>query len=239
MVDKLTAMIRGIVTVSVGLIAIIVLGGCAPAADSPAAAPATASTPTPTLAPHTASPTPTPTAPPVLADLVLSPAGLGPLLVGSPVPAQVDATAVVKWNPTTCNGAGEWQANYPSGPVVGGNDAPFSWASMGKSDPIGYVLINSSGIRTATGVGVGSTVADLKAAYTNLGGPIHAEYSDLYTESDSSGQLIFEVATRFAADGEVVWSKNDLGTVLWVQVQPRSVKPRSLTAWQGGAHCFE
>jgi hypothetical protein len=210
------------------------LAGCAPAAvsalPSSTGLPSAVATPTPTA-------TPAPTRP-ELGELTLSPDGLGPLVVGAVVPDQPSDVAVVSWDQAACAGGGEWVANYPSGPVTGGTDAPFSFPSAKKTDPIGFMTVWSSEIKTGSGVGVGSTVAELQAAYPDLNAPIHAEASDLYVVTGSTGELVFEVATRVPANFPV-WTKSAIGTVVWVQIQPAGKTPTSETTWQGGAHCFD
>jgi len=219
-----------------GIVLAVWLTGCTPATNK--ADPSRASTPAQSQPSRSPTPTPTPTAPPALSDLLLSPNGLGPLAIGSPVPSETAPTALVTWNQSSCAGSGEWEANYPSGPVFGGTDAPFSFASDSKTDPIVLLFVWSNAIRTDAGVGVGSSVSDLMTAYPQLAAPIHASTSDLYVVKGTTGKLVFEVATRFVA-GQTEWPASAVGTVVWAYVEPATDASISETAMQGGAHCLD
>lgn len=210
------------------------LAGCS-AADIPAEAGDSASL---SAEPITASPEPSPSVSgqPQLADLVLSPEGLGPLAIGLPLPVEDPSTAVVVWNGDNCAGDGEWVANYPSAPVFGGTDKPFSFAVSGKDDPLTYVIVWSNSIATAEGVRVGSSLSDLIAAYPTAARTA-ALTSDLYVVTGVSGNLVFEVATQFDP-AESQWTESAVGTVVWAYAT-QSDTVTSITTWQGGAHCLD
>lgn len=182
---------------------------------------------------------PSPSGPPLLSDLVLSPDGLGPLLIGSPVPEVADATtALVVWNQDRCAGDGEWAANYPSGPVMGGTDAPFSFASSSRTAEIDLLFVWSHAITTSTGVGVGSTASEVRAAYPGSSSPIPASTSDLYVVEGTTGTLVLEVATRVVS-GETTWDEAAIGSVVYAFVLSNKFAPQSVTTMQGGAHCLD
>ena len=120
------------------------------------------------------SPTPTaasPTGKPTLSQLVASPDGLGYLSVGSPVPNRPSGTAIVRYNATKCTskaegvtatspGAGAWVPTYPTSLIWSGSGLPFDvGATRASTDPIGVIEIWTPEIKTAKGVGAGSTPA--------------------------------------------------------------------------------
>ncbi len=207
-------------TAAVGLAVVLALAGCAPAVITPTAAPTVApvATPTPT-------PTPTPTAPPTLAQLVLSPDGIGPLQINEPVPAQSGPTAVVTWDANACpaNGSGDyagaWLANYPKTgekEISNPDRAVFTFESKQKNSQITSATIWSSEIKTAEGIGIGSTPAQLAAAYGSNLKKKHGQLSDLYSLEGAAGTLVFEVPTAPDTSTEHVWTTADLGKVIWM-----------------------
>ena len=190
--------------IATAVLIVVALAGCAPAVPSPAhhthaAAPISAPTPTPT---------PTPTAPPALSDLVLSPDGLGPLVIGSPVPDEPAASAVVVWNATKCDTTGAWLPNYPDGPLgPNGNPTgiPFYFALDHKSDPLTYINVNSTQITTSAGISIGSTLAQLKAAYPHFDAVVKGPVTDLYDIKGQKAQLVIEVKRPGADGNDIAW----------------------------------
>lgn len=212
----------------------IALVGCS-AADTPAEPDHIAQTSS--AQPTTSNPSPSLSGPPQLSELVLSTEGLGPLVIGQLIADEDPLTAVVVWNQDRCAGDGEWIANYPSAPVFGGTDKPFSFAVSSKSEPLAYVIVWSETIVTAQGIGVGSTVSDVLAAYPEAAPPIAGPTSDLYVVAGAGANLVLEVATQFDPI-EPTWSESAVGTVVWAYVTQDDT-PSSVTTWQGGAHCLD
>jgi hypothetical protein len=234
------SMIRGI-AVSVGLLAVLALAGCAPAVATPTAAPTVAQTPS-------ATPTPvaTPTQP-TLAQLVVSPDGIGPLLINEPVPSESGPTAVVTWDANKCTAnspdsyRGAWLANYPETgelEISNSDRAVFTFESEQKDSPITFIAVWSNELKTANGVGIGSTSAQLTAAYGSALTVTHGQTSDLYSLRGTQGTLVFEVPTAVDTSRFHVWSSADLGSVIWMYLYAGDDAATSLLANQQAGSCF-
>jgi hypothetical protein len=195
------------------------LAGCAPATT--AAAPSSTST-----APPSAVPTPAP-AKPTLAQLVVSPDGLGYLVAGEPVRNEPAAAAIVSYDPTKCvntdggltvgsPGAGAWLSDYPDGDTWAGRGAPFDVGPVAsETDPISEIEIWSPELKTVKHLGVGSTPAQLTAAYGAALSLDSADNSDVYILRGASTQLLFEVAKPDSG-----LPAAEIGTVVWMRIVP-------------------
>jgi hypothetical protein len=206
--------------VAVGIAAALALTGCAVGTHSDPNSPAKSTSGTR----PTASPTPTK---PPLSQIVASPDGLGDLVLGAPVPSDSPATAIMSFDATKCvsaeegivagsPGAGAWLPAYPNSLTYAGSGLPFDVGPVSaQTDPIGQIAIWSPQIKTARGVGVGSTSAALKAAYGSALTVDAADNSDVYVLPGAHSELLFEVAK--AGAGLPV---EETGTVVWMHVVP-------------------
>ena len=174
---------------------VVLLAGCSaetvPSTTSTAQPTSTASTPTPT-------PTPVPTKPAV-SDLVATPEGIGPLVIGGAPPSadpELDILVVV---PDGCEWAvaegytgdpGIWVANYDVDPRENAL-GPFGVrVANGILEQIG---IYSEEITTEAGARLGNTRDELLAMY-----PTELEYTagegvDVYRLPGTAGDLLFSL----------------------------------------------
>ena len=193
--------------IGVGLTVVVLVSGCAgePSPD-PTAATSASSTPTPT-----STPTPEPTKP-ALSELVLSADGLGYVRVGSPVPEQPAALAIVSMNPNSCGS--------PDEPVELGWDSTYSPAgfrlTISPDGAVDGIFVEAPEITTPEGIHVGSTEAEVVAAY---GPPVESNpdgAADVYRIDGSTGVLIVEVAADRNLD---LGYESQVGTVLWMRAE--------------------
>jgi len=212
-------MTRFATRVGVALLAaasIIVLAGCtAPTSDA-----GSSSTPAPTTSTSSSGK-------PTLSQLVASPDGLGYLSVGSPVPVKPAATEIVTYKATKCvssaegitstsPGAGAWVPTYPTSLIWSGSGLPFDvGATRASTDPIGVIEIWTPEIKTAKGVGAGSTPAELTKAYGTKLTVSRAANSDVYVLKGARSELLFEVAKAAAG-----LNSAETGTVVWMRIVP-------------------
>ncbi|HMH57657.1 MAG TPA: hypothetical protein VK537_00610 [Galbitalea sp.] len=154
------------------------------------------------------------------------PDGLGYLVPGQPVPNEPAATEIVAFDPTNCvspggvaagsPGAGAWIPNYPDGASSLGIMQPFDVGPVDDaSTPIYQVEIWSPELKTAKHIGVGSTVAQLTAAYGAELTVDRADNSDVYVLAGTGSELLFEVA-KDASGLPAEW----IGTVVWMRIVP-------------------
>lgn len=181
-------------------VVLVVLAGCGP---TPAITPSPTPKPTETVA---SSPTPSPsetrTTKPALGELIATPDGiadsLGPVLVGisQPIVVADPAIAIIEWDDTVCDelapadGTGGWKPAYPFTPD---GKYPFfpNMTDRSMASPVQWISIQADEIRTAEGLGIGSSVAELQAEYgADLVVSTSFDYT-AYSLHGSAGQLIF------------------------------------------------
>lgn len=211
---------------TLAVVIVLALAGCTPATPATDAA---------TSAPPVATPTTTPgaTTPagdgkPALADLVVSPAGVGPILVGQPVPAESDDTAVFVWDDKGCESrgiegvpGGLWVSTYPKSSYFGADDrGPFDVATVdAKQDgAVNYLAVWSADLKTEAGIAAGATVDELKAAYPSFDETKKFKLATVYAIDGPTGRLFIEVGHK-VADLPDYW-EDQVNTVLWMSVVP-------------------
>jgi hypothetical protein len=188
---------------------------------------------------------------PALSELVVSPDGLGPLLIGSPVPADGAGSLMAQWEPNYCEGlggvvegqpyAGAWQSAYP----VATNDA------VGDRDPFGVITIDglrdgataainvwSPELTTAEGIHAGSTIDELFAAYPVFDETVQSYASTIYVINGSTGRLMFEVGTTDETSDLADYWGDLSNTVLWMRIVVVATPPHGIAGGDGGGPCI-
>jgi hypothetical protein len=168
-----------------------------------------------------------PASPPPLPQLVVGPNGIQNLRIGSPVP---ESTGLVTYGEHTCPSSGGWIVHYPQDTLTSSGQPldPFDLVTnhASKSGSISREFVWSKQIKTATGIGVGSSLAAVTTAYPEA--KRSTSYSTVvFAVEGTSGTLVIEVAGHNAnAAGE--WPAATLGTVVWMQVIRRGAKVESI-----------
>lgn len=177
------------------------LTGCVSSGDevaAPSSASTTASTP---MSPPESVVSPSVDARPAADTLVLSTAGLGPLTIGL-APEMNPGAAMIVFHPNECadqsdptgRGPGRWVANYPPFVDAEGNEHPQFWVDANETDGVYWIDVIDPEIQTTTGIRVGSTLADLQAAYPELVAGTPGPTSQPWWVSEPAGTLNFEVS---------------------------------------------
>jgi hypothetical protein len=168
-----------------------------------AVSPATPSTPT---QPTAATPPPTASAEPAL-EPVADPAdpstwlidaeGIGPVQLGMTLDEAV--AAMPGYDVGTCPN--------PNVRYLASGDAAGTLVGLASDDNGNVALVSvtdSDGPATADGIHIGSTVADVKAAYADL--ELSQKYVDRYTLEDTPGFITFSTENPDAADEAPIFS---------------------------------
>jgi hypothetical protein len=206
------------------------LAGCTlPLAPEPSATPSDSPSASPS-----ADPEPTPLTRPALADLALSPNGLGPLLLGQP-PESAPALSMVSYVPTACTDAetgesfgivagdpeaGAWliDAAYrlPATPTSSGN--PFGvGVDETAANAVTRIDLYTSDIPTDEGIRLGDSRADVEAAYP-AASVAESYLTDIYVISSATGLLQIEVVSESTPDRAEYWESTDIpeGQVVYI-----------------------
>jgi hypothetical protein len=174
--------------------------------------------------------------------------GVGELHVGSLVPTEPDALALVLYNATHCSdlglgagpgtpGAGAWMPTYPDGPTTLGTQQPFDVGpSASRDSAIAAVDVWSPVLHTITGIHVGSTIAQVRAAYGSAVTVNHASNSDVYVLPGTHSKLLFETANYDASD-PTNWTAAQVNTVVWMRVVPTAETQLHIANTDGSGPC--
>lgn len=234
---------RPIVVAVLGAALALALAGCA-APGHPGATHSSAP-----RASSSASATPTPAATrPALGDLVLSAAGLGPIHLGSAVPTTPAPLAIVVWDPVDCVStdlgiaagdpdAGAWKTTFPDAAGPAGTRPPFIITTVGSTQTgnVNLVWAWTEGVHTAAGIRVGSTLAQLHAAYPSFSRTITDGFeSDVYIVDASTGFLVFEVSKQDSSSGSNYWPDDQVDRVLWMGAAATGTDIEPIAASDGG-----
>lgn len=153
---------------------------------------------------------------PPLEDLAVTTAGLGPLTVGVPVASNPGAAMITydedycsqqmeemgtEWDPAL-GSAGEWlAAGYDPAPEwIGGPELTTPFGVVVEDGILVQVAVLASQLRTAEGIGLGSTRAELLAAYPDLVPSSPGVLSQVWVLSGDTGDLVFETGDASYTD---------------------------------------
>ena len=183
----------------------LALTACDPGAATPSSsASATGPAPTSAAPSPSVSPVVTPTPPaldphPAPADLVVSAEGILPLTIGLP-PASNPGAAMISYDEDYCyseemgtteGDLGRWTANYPDVmDVYGYPKNPFYLAADDTS--IYRLDVFDQDMPTTEGITIGSTLADVQAAYPALVEGTPGPVSRIFWVTGTRGYLVFE-----------------------------------------------
>ncbi|ODU65663.1 MAG: hypothetical protein ABT06_00245 [Leifsonia sp. SCN 70-46] len=192
----------------VGALALLALAGCtaAPVAEPPTGAPAPPAA-TATATP-TATPTPEPTRPAV-GELIIGPAGFDQLPLGTD-PASIDpAVALIEPVPLECQPDETGWYPVAAFPADASGHRPFGVA-VRDSKVAGIQVVWSTEIRTAQGIGIGSTRQQLLDTYPGIGVALSDARGDVYIIQGDTGWLRFSVFYETDTVSEMLATTNDV-----------------------------
>lgn len=221
---------------SAGLL--LALAACTP--EFPAASPTATETSTSTSS-ASPEPSPEPTRP-TSTELALAPGSLNVLVIGQPAPGAGDPLAMIAYDPEACvdaeigiapgdPGAGLWRA-VPE--YVASDGLALFGVSVNDAGAIGAIqVVGPSTVPTTRGIRIGSTTAELLAAYPTITGPITRVVSQLFVVDEGGQRLVFEVAWNDGAP-EPYWQPGEIDKVIVMTTHPASVEPFAVWATDGG-----
>jgi hypothetical protein len=145
-------------------------------------------------------------------------------VVGEPVPATSEAAAVVKFDPRSCNTTNNTGAWVPASKKL---TLVVVTANARKTGKITSLGVFHPGVMTAEGIGVTSSLAQLKLAYPDIVSAGPGPSTDMFVLNGTVGHLIFEVAWS-GAKAKGYWPKAEQGTVLWMRAETKTTEVYSI-----------
>ena len=216
------------------LLLVIAVSSCAsvpPAAEPEPAPSATQSA--------SAEPSPEPTRP-AATELALAPGSLNLLVLGGQVPDDDDPAAMIVFEPDACTaernvepgepGAGLWTVVPEYRDEAG---EPLFWVDVDDAGAITALQVaRSSTIETTEGIGIGSTITELLAAYPTITGPTDSIVTRMYVVDEGEGRLVFEVS--WGGGEPDYWAEGEVDRVLVMTTQDPSAPVFSIWGTDGG-----
>lgn len=160
-----------------------------------------------------------------LAELVLSPNGLGPLEIGRTV-GEVDGEGNFQWDPDRCGTGDEYAGRWVSTDPQWATDETSQpggvgiWTEdQGRDAAVIEIGVGADTVATKEGITVGSTADEVRAAYPDARIEV-SPVSTFYIVDGDQSALTIEVAAADAAGGVA-------DTVVYLRVAPSSSEPFS------------
>ncbi len=155
---------------------------------------------------------------------MVTPDGLGPLAIDQAPPVTNPDLDIAIFVPDYCAAEpeapekGMWRANYPSGSAI---HPPFF--PVVADGVLRDIAIFSPDIKTKTGIGMGSTRAEVLAAYPGgfASQVDNTPYSTVYIVAGTTGRLLIEVRS----DDTEYWNASERGTVNVLTVIAADITP--------------
>ena len=195
------------------------LAGCASEAPPEVAEPAPIETPTPT---------PEPTKP-ALSELVLTTDGLGYLVTGAPIPEVDSDLAMVSLEPDYCLDSTGAEGDYWISTYPGGDDGSFYLQEL--DGDLYRIFVTSPEILTEEGIGIGSSEAEVIAAYPNATLVTSNPFVSMYVVEGDLGRLTIEIPVD--DDGSV----DAEGSVEFLTSMSLASEPWTVSNTGAGATC--
>lgn len=117
-----------------------------------------------------------------------------------------------------------------------GTSPPFILTTVGSTQTgnVNVIWAWTDGVHTAPGIHIGSTVAELHAAYPAFSRTVHGPVSDVYVMDAATGSLAFEVSKQDTSIGSDYWPADQADKVLWMGATSPGAEIGPIAASDGG-----